>query len=46
MEEKIQQYIKCIFAPGDPVLFHSVSGANGSSAVNTYYVMYFGFRDM
>lgn len=23
VEEKIQQYIKCIFAPGDPVLFHS-----------------------
>ncbi|XP_076243110.1 conserved oligomeric Golgi complex subunit 2 isoform X2 [Calliopsis andreniformis] len=23
VEEKIQQYLKCIFAPGDPVLFHS-----------------------
>ncbi|XP_043265322.1 conserved oligomeric Golgi complex subunit 2 [Colletes gigas] len=23
VEEKIEQYIKCIFAPGDPVLFHS-----------------------
>ncbi|KAG7197029.1 hypothetical protein KM043_017562 [Ampulex compressa] len=22
IEEKIEQYIKCIFAPGDPVLFH------------------------
>ncbi|XP_053981638.1 conserved oligomeric Golgi complex subunit 2 isoform X1 [Hylaeus volcanicus] len=23
VEEKIERYIKCIFAPGDPVLFHS-----------------------
>ncbi|XP_012154562.1 conserved oligomeric Golgi complex subunit 2 [Megachile rotundata] len=23
VEEKIEQYIKCIFAPGDPILFHS-----------------------
>ncbi|XP_017890474.1 conserved oligomeric Golgi complex subunit 2 [Ceratina calcarata] len=23
VEEKIEQYIKCIFAPGDPVLFHA-----------------------
>ncbi|KZC14477.1 PREDICTED: conserved oligomeric Golgi complex subunit 2 [Dufourea novaeangliae] len=23
VEEKIEQHIKCIFAPGDPVLFHS-----------------------
>ncbi|XP_078047054.1 conserved oligomeric Golgi complex subunit 2 [Augochlora pura] len=23
VEEKIEQYVKCIFAPGDPVLFHS-----------------------
>lgn len=25
VEEKIEQYIKSIFAPGDPVLFHKVS---------------------
>lgn len=25
IEEKIEQYIKSIFAPGDPVLFHKVS---------------------
>jgi hypothetical protein len=24
VEEKIEQYIKSIFAPGDPVLFHKV----------------------
>ncbi|OAD54822.1 Conserved oligomeric Golgi complex subunit 2 [Eufriesea mexicana] len=23
VEEKINQYVKCIFAPGDPILFHS-----------------------
>nr|XP_034193274.1 conserved oligomeric Golgi complex subunit 2 [Osmia lignaria] len=23
VEEKMEQYIKCVFAPGDPVLFHS-----------------------
>lgn len=28
VEEKIEQYIKSIFAPGDPVLFHKVSKAN------------------
>lgn len=25
VEEKIEQYIKSIFAPGDPMLFHKVS---------------------
>ncbi|XP_076757318.1 conserved oligomeric Golgi complex subunit 2 isoform X1 [Xylocopa sonorina] len=25
VEEKIEEYIKCIFAPGDPVLFHMVN---------------------
>lgn len=24
VQEKIEQYIKSIFAPGDPVLFHKV----------------------
>lgn len=28
VEEKIEQYIKSIFAPGDPVLFHKVSKTN------------------
>lgn len=30
IEEKIEQYIKSIFAPGDPVLFHKVSKIFGN----------------
>lgn len=35
VEEKIEQYIKSIFAPGDPVLFHKVSKANLEVCKNT-----------
>lgn len=37
VEEKIEQYIKSIFAPGDPVLFHKVSKTNNLEICKNYY---------
>lgn len=33
IEEKIEQYIKSIFAPGDPVVFHKVRKIFGNANV-------------